>query len=225
MSRMRLYLLVVLALVSAAFALDTVRIGDPIDYSVKIPVADSVLVVEPGGLPVRVLPFDFKQNTSGNSLNFSTAVYDTGTVEIPPLAILIFEKGQVTDTVWTESREIAIQSVLPDTASAPLPNKPYEEHPLRVADVVREFWPWILAAAIIAALVLLYLRFRKRPKHGEEPPPPPPLPPAELAVRELIALKEQKYPERAGCLKNITANFPKFCVVMLKADSSFLLWR
>ncbi|MCB1059478.1 MAG: hypothetical protein KDB65_04535 [Calditrichaeota bacterium] len=206
MMRARSICIALLAIFGAAFAVDTVRIGDPIGYTVRIPVADSVLVIEPDDVPVRVLPFDFKREMSGNNFEFYAAVYDTGTVEIPALPVLIFDKGQVTDTVWTEPREVAIESVLPDTASTPLPNKPYEDHPLRFADIAREYWPWALAAAILAGLVYAWVRYRKRPKKGEEPPPPPPLPPAELAVRQLIALKEKKYPER-GMLKEQYSEF------------------
>lgn len=209
MRQMRTSVMIVsvsLLLFQVCFGLDELKIGDPIQYSVKIPVADSLLIVEPSDLPVRILPLDPMQKPNGDFFEFSAAVYDTGLHEIPPLAILLFEKGQVTDTVWTESREVLIESTLPDSASAPRPLKPYEEHPLRLEDVAREFWPWVVGGIVIAALVFAWLRYRNRPKQGDTAPAPPPLPPAELAIRELIALRDKKYPER-GMLKEQYSEF------------------
>ncbi len=195
-----------LLLLKLCLALDGVKIGDPIKYSVRIPVADSLLIVEPDGLPVRVLPFDKLQKLDGGVFEFSAAVYDTGALEIPALPILLFEKGQVTDTIWTEPREVVVASTLADSASAPRPLKPYEEHPLRFADIAREFWPWVVGGLVLAALIFYWLRYRSRPKAGEVAPAPPPLPPAELAIRELIALRDKKYPER-GMLKEQYSEF------------------
>ncbi len=181
------------------------KIGDPIKYSVKIPMLRTAfLVVEPTGLPVRVLPLDPLHKPDGNVFEFSAAVYDTGTLEIPALAILLFEKGQVTDTIWTEPRQVIVESTLADSVSAPRPLKPYEEHPLRFADVVREYWPWAVGAFALAALIRL-VRYRNRRKPVLHLPPPP-LPPAELAVRELIALRDKSYPER-GMLKEQYSEF------------------
>lgn len=199
-------LLASLLVVQICFGLDALKIGDPIKYTVKIPVTDSLLVIEPTGLPVRVLPFDPLQKPDVKVFEFSAAVYDTGTLEIPALAILLFEKGQVTDTIWTEPREVSVESTLADSASAPRPLKPYEEHPLRVADIVREFWPWVVGALALATLIFVWLRYRNRMKADEVAPAPPPLPPAELAIRELIALRDKKYPER-GMLKEQYSEF------------------
>ncbi|MBL0060497.1 MAG: hypothetical protein IPP40_03160 [bacterium] len=206
---MRTFNVILFALLLAfqfCFGLDALKIGDPVNYSIKIPIADSLLIIEPTGLPVRVLPLDPLHKPDGNVFEFSAAVYDTGTLEIPALAILLFVKGQVTDTIWTEPREVIVGSTLADSASAPRPLKPYEEHPLRVADIVREFWQWAVGALVLGALVFAWLRYRNRPKTGEVAPTPPPLPPADLAIRELIALRDNKYPER-GMLKEQYSEF------------------
>jgi len=199
-------LFALLLVLQICFGLDALKIGDPIKYSVKIPIADSLLVIEPTGLPVRVLPLDPLHKPDGNVFEFSAAVYDTGTLDIPALAILLFKKGEVTDTIWTEPREVIVGSTLADSASAPRPLKPYEEHPLRVADIVREFWPWAVGALALAALVFVWHRYRSRPKTGEVVAAPSPLPPAELAIRDLIALRDKKYPER-GMLKEQYSEF------------------
>ncbi len=194
------------SLLNFAIAQDVLHIGDPVPYSVAIPVSDSVLVLEPSGMPVRILPLTPKKKSDTRSLEFSAAVYDTGSHVIPPLAILIFQQGMVKDTVWTEAREVRVESILPDTASAPRPIKPYEDHPLRVMDVMREFWPWALAALALGALIFAWIRYRNRPKLKAAELVPPPIPPYDLALRELITLRDQKYPER-GMLKEQYSEF------------------
>lgn len=195
-----------LQICQGAFAVETLSVGDPFSYSIKLPVADSVSILNPTDIPVQVLPFARDIKSAQGNLEFSAAVYDTGSYSIPPIAVLLFKGGQIFDTIWTEPREIVVESVLTDTSSAPRPIKPYEEHPLRLSDVVREFWPWAVGAFLLAALAFAWLRYRMRPKAGSEPPPVPPLPPAELAIRELIALRDKKYPER-GMIKEQYSEF------------------
>ncbi|MBK6909874.1 MAG: hypothetical protein IPH10_02915 [bacterium] len=194
-----------LVLVIASIA-GELRIGDPIHFQLDLPAADSVLVVEPAGLPVRVLPIKPHLYAKGGTLEFAMAAYDTGSIAIPPLAVLVFRAGEVTDTVWTDARLVAVVPTLADTATAPLPIKPYEQHPFRLVDAIREYWPWVLGALCIAALVYLYRRYRKRPVEGLDAVPVPVVPPAELAVRELIVLRDKRYPER-GMIKEQYSEF------------------
>lgn len=188
------------------FAEEMLQIGDPIPLEVSINVCDSVLVVEPGGLPLRVLPLESQPTIkSGGAFKFQVALYDTGSYVIPSLAVVQFKSG-LTDTIWTAERPIQIVSVLDDTTSTPRPIKPYAEHPLRFADVVREYWPWALGAFALGLLVYAWYRWKHRAQPGIAVAAPPPLPPAELAVRELIALRDKRYPER-GMLKEHYSEF------------------
>jgi len=183
-----------------------VRVGEPLNYRVTLPQADSILIADPPGIPVRSLPVTQNAMLKGGEFEFRVAVYDTGRFTIPTIPVLVFRGGQVSDTVWTAEREVFVTSTLADSVTTPRPLKPYEEHPLRLADVLREYWPWALCALILAALVYAYIRYRRRPHELLAEAAPPPVPAAELAVRELIALRDKKYPER-GMMKEHFSEF------------------
>lgn len=203
-------ILIFLVVVQIAFGIESIRIGDPVSYSVRLPVADSMQVLSPQDPSIRLLPLESFTRPNGSIVEFSVAIYDTGLFQIPPLLILLYEKGQISDTVSTEQREVFVGSVLADTASAPRPLKPYEEHPLRASDVIREFWPWTVAACAIAALVFAWFKYMRRTQQAQVVFEPPKLPPAEIAIRELIALRDKKYVDR-GMLKE---QFSEFSEIM-----------
>ncbi|MCB9366588.1 MAG: hypothetical protein H6506_00695 [Calditrichaeota bacterium] len=209
----RVFLLTILSIALAVSAGAALRIGDPIEYELSLPPSDSVQVLPPSGLPLRVLPIRPDQTAQkGGVFRFQAALYDTGEFVIPPMRVALFRNGQIVDTLRTEERTARVESMLADTASSPSPIKPYREHPLYVKDVFRAFWPWVLAATLVASLIALILWWKRWRVVADSEPVVPVLPPAELAIRELNALAEKKYPDR-GMLKE---HFSEFSEIMRK---------
>ncbi|MBK6767177.1 MAG: hypothetical protein IPG71_13060 [bacterium] len=192
--------------VSSLFA--QLQVGDPVSIDVTLPACDSVAVVETGDLPLRVLPLTQANSRSATrrAFTFEVALYDTGSYVIPSLGVVPFRNGIPLDTVWSGSRPVEINSTLDDTTTTPRPIKPYAEHPLRFADLLREYWLWLVGVIALAALVFAWRKWMRRAKSGVAIAAPPPLPPADLAVRELIALRDKRYPER-GLLKEHYSEF------------------
>lgn len=206
-------------LVQTGFALQSLKIGDPFHYSVNVPEADSVVVIEPADARIRILPYDQLSKRDGK-FEFSAAAYDTGVIQVPPFTLLLLKNGQVIDSVVTEDREIIVEAILPDTALTPRPIKPFESHPLRFADVVREFWPWALFGILALGVLYVWGKYFRNKKAITAVPSVLELPPSEIAIRELIAFRDKKYPER-GMLKEHYSEFSEILRRYMERSWSF----
>ncbi len=94
--------------------------------------------------------------------------------------------------------------MVPDTAQAPKPIKPYREHPFRWRDLWDYRWI-VVVLALVALVIWIWQRFfNKKPQQAAFVENL--LPPHEEAVRNLILLRDQKYPER-GMLKEFFSEY------------------
>lgn len=151
-----------------------------------------------------LLRMDSSADAGRKSMAYTLAVYDTGRFELPPLAVTVENAGGV-DSLLTPPFAVTITSILPDTAQAILPLKPLREHPFLWRDVLAYWWIPLLAA-LAAAGYVMWRRLRRAPHVAESAAVIPALPPAEEAVRSLIALRDAKYPAR-GMLKEFFTEF------------------
>jgi len=92
---------------------------------------------------------------------YTLALYETGSFEIPPVAVSYRGDGIQDGSVETREHSVRVESTLSDDSKDILDIK----GPLEIPRSLWSLWPWFAAALGLAALILLYLR-RKR---GEAP--------------------------------------------------------
>lgn len=151
-----------------------------------------------------LLRLDSLTDAGRKTMLYTLAVYDTGRFELPPLPVIVEDAGRA-DSLYTPPLTVTISSILPDTAQAILPLKPLRDHPFRWRDLLAYWWLPLLAA-LAAAGYVLWRRLRRGPQTAESAAEIPALPPAEEAIRNLIALRDAKYPAR-GMLKEFFTGY------------------
>ena len=116
---------------------------------------------------------------------YTLALYETGSFEIPPVAVDYRDDGIQAGSVETRAHSVRVESTLSDDAKDILDIK----GPLEIPRSLWSLWPWAVAALGVAALVFLYLRRRG----GEAPSAvsrEPRLPPYDEAYRALCRLRD-----------------------------------
>ena len=196
------------AQVTASLAPQNARIGDELSLEIKVSGASSAAIQFPfpDQADFTLLKIDSSQFASNRALRYTLAVYDTGRFVLDELPVVI-----AAETLYTPQLGVTIQSVLPDTASAVLPIKPYREHPFRWQDLWRDVrrspWTWAALGALLILLgVWVFSRYFRKQTVEELAAPIVLLPPDEQAVRELIALRDKKYPAR-GMLREFFSEY------------------
>lgn len=182
------------------------RIGDVLKFKIDIHGLNDAQKVKFPPSPTdefELLQIDSSIIQTKSSIIFQLAVFDTGIFTIPSLPVVI-SNGAAIESLKTETVSVRINSFLPDTASEVRSLKPFRSHPFQW----RELKVWIFGvAAIILALVGWYFwKKYRRKKDFAEVPIELLLPAHELAYRELILLKDKKYPTR-GMLKEYYSEF------------------
>jgi len=185
---------------------DKALIGDTLRLTIRVIDAGNrpIRFAAPGDENFTLLRVDSSRPASLGEISFVLAVYDTGEYTLGQLPVIL---GSVTDaeTLFTPLLSVVIESVLPDSAQAPLPLKPYREHPFQWRELLA--WWWIPAAAAAVLLAAWFWRWRmRRRRRIEKGYVEPLLPPEDEAIRSLILLRDQKYPAR-GMLKEFFSDF------------------
>ena len=190
--------------VSATISPSTAHVGDTLRLE--------IIATETGDLPVlfpvptdsafEILRVDSSQ-IAQVKLAFIVALYDTGGFVVREMPVVV-GRGAEAETLWTNPVPVTIRSILPDTAQALQPIKPYRKHPFQWRELLA--WAWIPALALLSwAAWWLWRRYRKK-SLPQAAATKPQLPPHEEAVRDLIALRDRKYPAR-GMLKEFFIEF------------------
>jgi hypothetical protein len=196
--------------ISSQLQPETATIGDPLELVVRIEGANNrpVQSVIVDGDGFELLDIDSSTYSQDNILRFHYAVYDTGSYQSPELSFVIGQ-GANAETLSTESHQVRIYSVLPDTASAIRANKPNREPKFSLLDEVIEKGKWTLPLLLLAGAIYgvwWWIKRRKKAAGGLQEIPKIILPAHQIAVTELIALRDKKYPER-GMLKEFYSEF------------------
>jgi hypothetical protein len=193
------------AQVQANLTPTTAHVGDTLRLNVSVQGASGkpLSFGSPQSKDLSVLRVDSARWSSG-ALSYVIAWYDTGRQEIPPFPVVV-GKGASAESLFTPIVSAQITTILPDTAQVPRPIKPYREHPFQWRELI-SYW-WLPASLFALALCWwVYRRFRKAKVREQEAALVLLLPPDEEAVRNLIRLKDQKYPAR-GMLKEFFTDF------------------
>jgi hypothetical protein len=202
----RLYLLLVTFIVSGTIAdaqtvstgisRDTVRVGDPVRIIIRvdgIPPNTEVLLpdslaavddVENGGR-VRLVRDTLQDGNSRLTAAYPVLVWRPGETALPQLPMIVRSEGRER-TLQVKLPVVNVVSVLPpDTAN--IEAKP----PKDVWGPDRLWWPWLIAAALVLALLALsYWWYRRRRKAEISVPVIPLVDPRERALQELRRIRE-----------------------------------
>ncbi|MBI5059311.1 hypothetical protein HZB60_05965 [candidate division KSB1 bacterium] len=182
------------------------RIGEELVLSVTVSGADGrpVSVQLPEDTPFELLHIDTAAYAKTGALAYVLAVYDTGRFELPPLPVVVGKAGGA-DTLYTQPQHVVIVSSLPDTAAAIRGLKPYREQKFRWRELYAYWWiPTAIALALGAWWI--WRRYFRKQTAAEIAALEPELPPYEQAVRDLLLLKDRKYPER-GMMKEFYVDY------------------
>lgn len=117
--------------------------------------------------------------------SYHLAVFDTGQVMLPPLAVILFS-GDRYDTLYTASVTLTVESVEPD-AEGLNPIRDIYREPFRPAYYLR-YLPFAIAAIALAIGIWYYLR-RRRLVAEPRPASAPPLSPEAWAEARLAELE------------------------------------
>lgn len=210
-----LCLLAVIAVVQAAsistsLQPQTATVGDPLDLTVHFNGLNNRILQSKAidGDGFELLTIDSSAFALNQNLVFKYAIFDTGTYYSPEIEFVLGQ-GADAETLLTESYPVKIHSVLPDSASSILPNKGNREPKFSLMDEIEEKASWgipILLILGVLAAVWWGIRRRRRRQVGGYVAPEIMLPAHEIAVSQLIALRDKKYPER-GMLKEFFSEF------------------
>lgn len=177
------------------------RVGDLLELKLKVEEAGEALIewprFHPDSLAFKLVSVD-SQGLLPQEHIFYLALYDTGKYLLPPLPVVL-HAAPSTETLYTRHCEVEITSILPDTASVPRSIKGLRSLPLTWRDILA--WAhWLALAALAVGAFLLYRKYRRKQRPRGFEVPEMVLPAHELAVRELIELRDKRLPQR-GMLK------------------------
>lgn len=175
-----------------------IRIGEQINYKIKVEVDSSALVVFPEGqtfMPleaVEALKIDTTKQDAKFLLSriYKLTQFDSGSYTIPRQKIIIGEKA-----FFTDSLRVDVNTITVDT----LKQKLYDIKPIiEVEKSSGNWWVWLLGIVLAIALIaflLYWFIWRKKPLTAEEEIAL--LPPYDRAKLALRKLEESQYLMRA----------------------------
>jgi hypothetical protein len=175
-----------------------IRIGEQINYKIKVEADSSALVIFPEGqtfMPleaVEALKIDTTKKDAKFLLSriYKLTQFDSGSYTIPRQKIIIGDK-----TFFTDSLRVNVNTIVVDT----LKQKLYDIKPIiEVEKSGGDWWIWLLGIVLAIAFIaflLYWLIWRKKPLTAEEEIAL--LPPYDRAKLALIKLEESQYLMRA----------------------------
>ncbi len=177
------------------------RVGDLLQLKVTIEGSGNATVewplFEPDSLAFQLVSVDSAGKLPHERI-FNLALYDTGQYLLPPQAIVL-HATKSNETLYTRPLAVQIVPILPDTANAPQPIRGPRTLPLTLRDILSlAIWPLVILA--VAVVAYLYWRSRKKRQPEKIALPEIILPAHELALQELIHLRDKKLPQK-GMLK------------------------
>ena len=155
---------------------DTVTIGDPITIRVRVSAPSGARIAFPDGPDSAAQVQAIASRTIGNNTSpsggvdqtatYTTVAWDVGTVPAG-LGDVVVTLGSATRHLSLSTVEVHVKSVLPadTTLRVPKPARPPMEIPI---PWWKQWWPLLVALAVIALLLWLWWRSRRRRGAGGE---------------------------------------------------------
>lgn len=176
-------------------------VGEALTFNIKVAAASGtpVKVLWPENGDFQLLSMDSAAYAQSGTFSFLVAVYDTGSYELAGIPVVV-----AAETLRTQPVRVRIQPSLPDSATSVKANKGYREQRFRLRELLGYWW---LAALLVLAGISWWIWhkfFRKVPQDSVFKEPE--LPPAEQAMRDLILLRDQRFPQR-GMLKEFYSDY------------------
>ncbi|MBU1636414.1 hypothetical protein KKC97_01975 [bacterium] len=198
------------AKVSSYLQPQTATVGDPLELIVQFEGLDNRPLQSRalGGEGFELLEIDSSSFALKQNLIFKYAIFDTGKYDSPELEFVLGQ-GADAETLRTEVHQAEIRSTLADTISTIQANKGNWEPAFSLWDEVVEKARWVVPVLVLIGLAVglwWWIKRRRALKDGTYAEPEIILPAHEIAVTQLIALRDKKYPER-GMLKEFFSEF------------------
>ncbi|MBR9989754.1 MAG: hypothetical protein KFH98_08370 [Gemmatimonadetes bacterium] len=184
----------------AAVVPQSITVGDVFHAAVRIDLPDGMRLAAPDSLELvddvesagrREVTMDTAGGSRSATLLYPLAAWRPGSYELPPMSLRLID-GQRDTTLRVQLPPFEVTSVLPADTSG-IEAKPAKD----VIGANRLWWP-ILLALLIAALIAtaLYIWWKRR-RAAEEPVVfTPAVPPLEIAIAQLAALRRGGLAER-----------------------------
>ena len=192
-------------------AIDTtlITVGDRVTMSVTVEHPAGWVVEWPDSLDaptVELLAVEVggtiglgEEGRERSAASFAFTSFGLGEAEVPSFEIAVVAPDGTTEAVATDAYGIAVQSVGVDESGAIRDIR----GPLSVPGSPWRFLPWIALAALLAVVVALYIRRRRRPRPGEASaiPRAPPRPAHLVALEALAELERSQLLERGRVME------------------------
>ncbi|MCD6163339.1 MAG: hypothetical protein J7K40_13145 [candidate division Zixibacteria bacterium] len=179
---------------------DTLTIGDAFtvnltaDYPEELKLSQPTIKAAQSSFILKsepVIKTKTRNNRKYDEYTFKLSAFDTGELDIPAFEFFWYDKDDNQHTTSSPSKKVYVNSILPaDTTGLDIKDiigpKPL---PLR-------WWLYVLIGLAAAAVIIaIYLLYRWKMK-GMILPEAPPEPPYDIAIRNLIQLKDKNLPAK-----------------------------
>lgn len=179
---------------------DSLRIGDQFTATIAVDVPSGSTWVNratvwPDSMETFAIVTTPDMSAAGPTIRdaYTLAVFDTGVVTLPPLAIVISgPAGQ--DTLRTEPILLNVASVEPDSSGLQ-PIRDIRREPFRPAYYLR-YLPYLIGLLILVAILVYAYRRRPKPVREASQPLAPVVPPDVWAMQQLDALTAERLWQR-----------------------------
>ncbi|MBD3216890.1 MAG: hypothetical protein GF310_01345 [candidate division Zixibacteria bacterium] len=168
-------------------------IGDRIGFSLKVE-ADSAIKVDSLQIPGELGEFEIKNWLLENErikdgtrfMEYSgvLTVFETGKITIPPLPVVYHPSEDITDTIYTDSMNVFIMSLVLDDSAADI----RDLKGVKSLGQNRAFIIAIIVVLLLIAAALMWYFFRKKPEI-EAQKTEPLIPPWDEALERLSDLR------------------------------------
>ena len=183
---------------------NTIRIGEQIQFTITVKAREAFTARFPQygdtlASPVEVLRSGKRDSAKvGNiytlSRSYTITCFSSGGHDIPPQKITVKHNNTI-DTVETNSAFLTVNTVEVDTSKQKLYDiKPPLEAPMTFTEFWVRFWPYVVGAILLGALIWLFVVYRKRRKQKapEAASKKPEEPPHVIALRALDELEQKQ---------------------------------
>jgi hypothetical protein len=183
-----------------------VTVGEPLAYSVDVPVAPDEVITGPGAeadlTPWEVRGYEEQPLGGKTRLIYQLVAFETGEHAIPALVVGIQDPNGKTRSVKTAEAKAKVASVLKAGDEQPADIREpmsLREQPLTIA--LRVLGVVLVLVVVVAGAWLLWRRRGKRRVARQASPDPPDV----VALQALRRLREARLPEQARIKQHYTA--------------------